>query len=236
MRQKTSLLLLALLVPTCLINAAASSATESSGPRVLFASNFEGLKADREWEDGTRHGGWVSRYDGYGRVAVATGDSKHLIQRPQASTTGKETHASLVTTKASFTDIDARVTVRTVEQLRTPAPNPWETAWVVWDYVDDVHFYYLALKPNGWELGKEDPAYPGAQRFLATGASPTFPVDTNYRVRVVKVGSTMTVWVDGTKLTSFTDEERPYGGGSFGLYNEDAEVWFDNVKIVAPGN
>ena len=25
-----------------------------------------------------------------------------------------------------------------------------------------------ALKPNGLELGKEDPAYPGAQRFLVT--------------------------------------------------------------------
>ena len=44
----------------------------------------------------------------------------------------------------------------------------------MWDYTDNNHFSYLALKTNGWELGKRDPAYPGGQRFLATGSdSPT---------------------------------------------------------------
>jgi len=47
-------------------------------------------------------------------------------------------------------------------------------AWVVFRYIDDDHFYHLALKPSGWELGKTDPSYPGGQRFLTTGTLPQF--------------------------------------------------------------
>ena len=31
---------------------------------------------------------------------------------------------------------------------------------MLWRFLDDNHFYYLVLKPNGWEIGKADPAYP----------------------------------------------------------------------------
>jgi hypothetical protein len=122
--------------------------------------------------------------------------------------------------------------MRTVRQLRTgSAPNPWEAAWALWHYTDNEHFYYVILKPNGWELGKEDPAYPGAQRFLATGESP-FPIGPTYTVRVRQIGNVTTVWADGRQLVSFTDNERPYRSGAIGLYNEDAEVEFDGVSVT----
>ena len=157
-----------------------------------------------------------------------------LIESPAVSTSSGVTHASLVNTTASFGDMDTTVRLRTVQQLRTPTPNPWEVAWVLWHYTDDTHFYYLALKPNGWELGKEDPAYPGAQRYLVTSSSPTYAVGTWHTVRVRQIANVMTVWADGTQLASFTDNERPYTSGTLGLYNEDSLVHFDDVKVTTP--
>jgi len=80
------------------------------------------------------------------------------------------------------------------------------------------------------ELGKEDPAYPGAQRFLASGTSPSFPIGTWYRVDVTQSGQTIRVFVGDVLITTFTGRERPYS--RVGLYSEDAEVSFDNVSVV----
>jgi hypothetical protein len=113
--------------------------------------------------------------------------------------------------------------ILTRHQLRTPVPNPWEVAWVLWHYTDDTHFYYLALKPNGWELGKEDPAYPGAQRYLATGSDRKFPIGSWYSTTIVQRGAVIT----------FTDGQRPYRSGHAGLYNEDADVRFDRITAYS---
>lgn len=62
----------------------------------------------------------------------------------------------------------------------TSQPNPWEVGWLLWCFSPDpthpydpsptsnsnFRFYALCLKPNGWEVSKQDPAYPGGQRFL----------------------------------------------------------------------
>jgi hypothetical protein len=130
--------------------------------------------------------------------------------------------------------MDATVVATTVSQLRQGSPpNSWEVAWVFWHYTDNTHFYSLMLKSNGWELGKEDPAFPGAQRFLATGSTPVFPIGVPYTVRVVQVQGQMVVYVNGVSLTSFTDTQTPYLSGSIGLYCEDAHVTFGNVLIHA---
>ena len=201
----------------------------------VFSDDFSGFSAKQPWADDSIHGGWRSVYNGYGTVEVVnTPKGKVLKQVPMASTQEDETHASLVTTVLPVADMDMTVRMKTVKPVRTPSPNPWETAWLLWRYTDDEHFYYFIPKPNGWELGKEDPAYPGAQRFLATGNDKKFPIKAWYTVRVRHVGQTMTVWVDGDEIVTFTDEERPYFVGSVGLYNEDAAVRFDDVNIALP--
>ena len=84
----------------------------------------------------------------------------------------------------------------TTAQLRSPdntpptpqnpdsKPNPWEVGWLLWCFSPDpthpydpsptsnsnFRFYALTLKPNGWEVSKQDPAYPGGQRFLKSNA------------------------------------------------------------------
>jgi len=186
------------------------------------------------WTDGSTHGAWRAVYNGYGYTGVVNDGTRVLLEKPKASTRSAETHAGLVTTRASYGDLDVTVRTRTVAQLRLPKPNAWEVGWTLWHYTDDTHFYYLVLKPNGWELGKEDPAFPGAQRYLKTGASPRFAVGRWHTMRVRQVGATITVWGDGTLLARITDGQRPYRSGHVGLYDEDAAVHFDTVTVAAP--
>ncbi|MFC4694321.1 MULTISPECIES: family 16 glycoside hydrolase [Geodermatophilus] len=197
---------------------------------VLLAEPFTGIATDDPWVDGSRHGAWQSVYDGYGTVLLRGGQPVALSQRPMAATSEEETHAALAVTVQEYSAVDVTVRQRTVEQLRVPDPNTWEVPWLLWGHSDDEHFYYLVLKPNGWELGKADPAYPGAQRFLATGSSPTFGVGDWHTARVRHTGDTIEVWGDGQFLTRFVDRERPYRGGHVGLYTEDAHV--EHVDLV----
>lgn len=152
---------------------------------------------------------------------------------PAAPKSLSETHAALVTSSTSFTnDVNYRGTTRTVKQLRQNNPaNAWEVSWLIWNFKDNTSFYYVVLKPGGWELGKADPAYPGAQRFLATGSNIKFPIGEWNTFEIVQdqAAGAMTVKVNGTLLVSFTDKERPYTSGKVGFYTEDAEVELDGV-------
>ncbi|HEY7032060.1 MAG TPA: family 16 glycoside hydrolase [Thermomicrobiales bacterium] len=231
---------------------AAPTASPGQGSGAVVSDGFETYPTAR-WREGTTHGPWQVVYDGYGQVGIEDNGSRVLSERPLASTGQAETHAGLVVSNDHFGDFTLSVRLRTVQQLRSPLPNQWETAWVLWHYTDDTHFYYFVLKTNGWELGKEDgtrrdpdgpacdfPAYvnclyPGAQRFFATGHTPAVAPGQWHEVRVRQVGTTMTVWVDGSPVVTFTDTLSPYPSGAVGLYTEDAYVQFDDVVITVPG-
>lgn len=178
------------------------------------------------WADGSTHGGWTSVFNGHG---TNTGGDDSLYLSPRAAEDPGTTHAGLVVSTDSYGDVRYEARMRTVKQLRTPHPNPWEVPWLVWAYTDPEHFYYITLKPNGWELGKRDPAYPGGQRFLATGHD-KYPVDDWYEVRVEQRGAELKVTVSGKKLVTFTDAERPYPQGKVGAYTEDATVKFERLQ------
>jgi len=195
------------------------------------------MPAGKCYPDGSTIGVWQFVYNGYGcNGFVAANANTMLFEQPATSTSPAETHGSLVIGPYISGDFTLQVSVATTAQLRVnSAPNAWEVAWVLWHYTDDSHFYYFVPKPNGWELGKEDPAYPGAQRFLASGTSPSFPIGPWHRTRVVQSGQTIQVFVNDLLITTFTDRERTYSSGRVGLYNEDAEVYFDNVSVVTGG-
>ena len=121
-------------------------------------------------------------------------------------------------------------TVKTTSQVRKGKPNPWEVGWFLFRYQDPSHFYAVVLKPNGWEISKQDPAYKGSQRFLASGDARKFPVGRSYKVTVEQKGpAQFTVSVDGEHLADVTDSERPYPSGNVALYTEDAAVTFTNI-------
>lgn len=183
---------------------------------------------DQQWHQGKTYGQWHLAFDGHGAVK-GTDDS--VTMYPKSAEDLGSTHACLVHTDKKYGNkVDFEITVKTEEQVRKDEPNPWEVGWVLWNYEDNNRFYALALKPNGWELSKQDPAYPGAQRFLASGDEPTFALNQEHRVHVIHEGNTVRFFANGEQLGEFTDEERPYEGGSIGLYTEDARVTFSNLK------
>lgn len=199
-----------------------------------FTDDFASYPRNTCFPDGASFGPWKVAFTGYGCVKTTTDSAGPLLQEePMPSTTPAETHASMVLGPQFSGPINYALTMKTVAHTRVNStPNPWEVAWVAWNYTDDTHFYYLALKTNGWELGKEDPAYPGAQRFLATGSSPAFPIGNWYDVRIVQDASNkISVFVGGQLLTTFTDTERPYTSGRIAFYNEDARVQLRKVAV-----
>ncbi len=182
--------------------------------------------------DGDSYGPWQVVFAGYGDV-TATSTSK-LRLRPAVATSPSETHAGLVVTKSVYTSTRLKARVTTNAQLRTGSnPNPWETGWLVTRYQDPEHFYYAALKTNGWELGKRDPAFPGGQRFLATGSTPSARVGQAQVVVLTTKGSKLTLRINGDVVASFTDNQSPYSSGAAGLYTEDADVTFDQIAITS---
>src|SRR5581483_360226 len=215
----------------CLLGLFALSAASAASTSLY--DDFSTYTKNVCFPDGTTFGNWTNAFSGYGCVKVGTdGTSNWLDEAPAPSLSSSETHASLALGPSFSAPLDFRLGMRTASQLRqNAAPNAWEVAWAIWDYTDNTHFYYFMPKPNGWELGKEDPAYPGAQRFLASGASPVFPIGSWYDVRISQNQNTMTVYVNGQAVTTFTDTERPYISGRIGVYNEDSHVQFRNVAV-----
>ena len=180
-------------------------------------------------------GFWRVAYDGYGRVSASTRHGAvRLTLQPARPMSLASTHAALVLSRGSWHDFTIDVRLRTNRQLRQPGPNAWEVGWLLWHYVNDEHFYYVALKPNGWELGKADPSYSGGQRFLATGPRPAFPPARWYAVRVQQHGDVIQVTVDGRRLVRFVDTQDPYRSGRVGLYVEDASATFQPVAFDPP--
>lgn len=204
-------------------------------PRALLSDDFSAYGTSGCLADGASFGPWLLQFNGYGCTSTTSGGTGGwMTLSPAAPTTASETHAALVVGPSYGGAYTYSVDVITDRQLRVNgAPNPWEVAWVVWNYTDNDHFYYLALKPNGWELGKRDPAYPGGQRFLATGAG-SYGVGA-WRNVVITTGAKdeVTVSVNGAQLVRFTDRERPYSSGRIGVYTEDAAVRATNVAVTA---
>ena len=198
-----------------------------------LAWDFSSMAAGTPWEEGAGEAGLINVFDGYGIVAVRAVDgSPALVASPARAADPSETHAALVVSEASVAaDMTLRMTARTMAQLRVGEPNPWETAWVVWGYTDPENFYYLALKTNGWEIGKRDPSYAGGQRFLADARDEGFAMGQAAAVEVEQDGGAMSVWVDGFLLAELDDTERPLLGGAIGFYTEDAAVAFDDVAV-----
>ncbi len=171
-------------------------------------------------------GKWLSAW---GRAIVREGRLE-LSSTPPASPS--QSASSLVLSRLTWSDLSLSFDTTTLSQLRQPAPNPWEVAWVFFRYADLAHYYWLALKPNGWELGKKDGGPPDGsapQIFLETGSEPVFPIGRRYHVQLSMIAGTVSVTVDGVPLLTYTDPS-PLPSGAIGLYEEDSRVAFDDVR------
>jgi hypothetical protein len=175
---------------------------------------------------------WRLAYNGFGHAWSSTRRGvTRITLRPARPAFPAQTHAALVLSRGTWRDFVAEIRLRTNRQLRWPHPHPWEVGWILWHYTSDRRFYYLVLKPNGWELGKADPGYPGDQRFLVTATHPVFPPGRWYTIRLRQRGDGIEMEVDGRRLVRFTDTRDPYRSGRVGLYTEDASVTFQPVTV-----
>jgi hypothetical protein len=182
------------------------------------------------WNSVFDDGPWSVVYDGYGSTSLRH-DGAVLEPMAPASTQARDTHAAMVVTRAEYGDLTVTTEMKTDRQLRPGRPNPWEVGWLTWHQTDPQHFYALALKPNGWEVSKQVPGAPGGQQFLASGHTPKFPVGQWHRITVTQDGGDIVVTVNGRYLTHLTDPD-PYEHGAIGLYTEDADVIFRNLRVT----
>ena len=198
-----------------------------------FTDEFSNYTEGVCFEDGSAFGPWTVVFDGYGCVSTLYLGSDHLLAlQPKTAMIPTETHSALTVGPRFSGPFNYDILYFNQAQLRTGSvPNPWEVGWVVWDYTDSNHFYYFIAKPNGWELGKRDPTYPGGQRNLISGTSVVFPIGQWNFVRVEQVKNKLTVYANGTKIVSYVDKLNPYLSGQIGIYSEDALVYVTSVKV-----
>lgn len=200
--------------------------------------------------DGSKFGKWVVQFAGYGCVTAEQGQGGLTIEEnPKASMASSETHAALVTGPELKPPYIFRAQGITRSQLRrNNPPNTWEAGWWVFDYADrpDAQggkgsFYYVILKPNGWELGKRDVNYPGGQRFLATGEQPRLVIGQPAMLEIERRGTAhMEIYMldasnKRTLLTAYDDAEHPYESGAIGFYDEDADVLWSDMDAKHAG-
>ena len=108
-------------------------------------------------------------------------------------------------------------------------PKNWETEWIVWNYTDSNHFYYLAPRENGWVLAKRN-GNPNNPEILATGTD-AFPANSPKNFKIERKGNTFEVTVNGKKLASVTDNS-PINQGRIGLYTYNSAINIDNIELV----
>ena len=121
-----------LLVGVAATLAALSFSAPAGAGSLSLSDDFESMSIST-WSEGSTHGPWTTRFDGFGKVAVERAGSKVLMLRPQVSEEAGETHAALVTSKRTFSSMRLTARAKTVKQLRASDPNPWESAWDIWN-------------------------------------------------------------------------------------------------------
>ncbi len=215
----------ALSVPTFTAGAAPWIESTSTDLQVRIDEDFTGYGRLAPLDDGDRFGPWRVVFDGnYDAPSVRVRDGA-LRLRPQPVRSAQRTESALVVSRERFDaeSLHLEASWVTRAHTRTGTPNPWEVGWLVWDYVDNDHFTYLILKPNGWEVGRRDPAFPGGQRFIADDTRPRTRLGVERTASVDRIGTRTTVRVDGRELVTF--DVGPYETrGSVGMYCEDSVV------------
>jgi hypothetical protein len=176
---------------------------------------------------------WMNMYHGGGFIDVKPDDAdpSNNVMVLQPEFVDQETRAPLAVTAKEYKDFTLSLDMRTDKQLR-PDPNPWEMAWVKWRYVDETHFYYFVLKPNGAEVGKYDGGEnPKDQLFVADAPFPTTYVGKWDHIDIIAKGNHVIILVNG-KIAHDFDDVSSFDTGRIGLYNEDARTSFDNITII----
>lgn len=209
--------------------------------------------AEYSLNDGTTSpdGKWYCKFksEGYAQtktsLAPTTNNTKVMFLQPRAlqftNVAGdySDTRSVLVMSTKKAKDFEVELDIRTISQNRKP-PNNWETAWLLFKTVDDNHSYYVVVKNQGCELGKEDRTLDPTreQIFLQTKSGPSITLGkwAHWKLRIL--GINIKFWVDNVLVFDVNDSKistklRDSVGNCVCLYCEDAAVEFDNVKVTS---
>lgn len=236
--------LLAILAIALLLPVTASAGQQHT----LLSDSFSSARVGSCFADGQAiDANFIAEFNGYGSQCI--NGSGQFNQEPKAPIDAADTHSALAISNLSFAGsytVAARVI--TIAQLR-PQPNDWEVGWLLWNYSNTNTFYYLILKPQGWEVGKEwcnvavTPCQ--SQQFLATGTAPSIPVGTSVTMTMGQVvhGGLPTFAIyyaigngPSTLLATVSDPgnvSMPYLSGRLGLYDEEASVAWKSIVVRA---
>lgn len=176
---------------------------------------------------------WDLAYAGFGSVDFEAPSTVVLSSRRTNSP--QLTHGALVLSKRDFPaggyEVEVEYTLNA--QLRTPAPNPWETFWLFTNYQpwpSGKATNYVTVKTNGFEAGKawshEE------QSFAATAPTPTLKAgeSARLRVKVLPYGG-FHVYFNGRFIADVPADRLYSHAGKLGLYVEDARVTVSSVRV-----
>jgi hypothetical protein len=214
-------------------------------PSEAFFTDFHSAPTSCQG-DTESFGSWDVIFAGLGCVNKETDDEadpQHKVflhLQPQTSTAADEHHAALVcgpTFTAENISYYFMADMNTIAQTRQNfSPNFYETAWLVFDYVDNDHFNYFFLSATGYELGMRHPSCAGGQCFLATGASPTVSIGDWVTVEIDRDytdgDNNFQVYLNGstTPLININYNTHILHTGRICLYTEDAHAHYTNVE------
>ena len=184
--------------------------------------NFENYTSGSTFNDGKKFADWELVY---GNASVASNGGNKTLNL--SSKPGQDS-ASLILGKTLDKDFTYSGTINSLTQL-SATPKNWETEWIVWNYTDSNHFYYLAPRENGWVLAKRN-GNPNNPEILATGAD-AFPANSPKNFKIEREGNVFEVTVNGKKLASVTDNS-PINQGQIGLYTYNSAINIDNIELV----
>jgi len=180
------------------------------------------------------NGKWLGKWNGGGSLDVKKDieNNSNYVSVVESGFVKNETRSALVLTNNKYDDFKLSLDVRNDKQLREINPNSWEVGWIFWRYMDNTHFYYFTLKPNGSESGKYDGGVnPTDQLFLESTEFPSSVIGKWDHLDIIVKKNHITILVNGKIVQNFYDISS-FNKGQIGLYCEDASVSFDNITIV----
>ena len=180
------------------------------------------------------NGKWLGKWNGGGSLDVKQdiANSNNHVLVVESGFVLNETRSALVLTNDKYENFRLSLDVRNDKQLRETNPNSWEVGWLFWRYVDNTHFYYFTLKPNGAESGKYDGGVnPTDQLFLEATEFPSAFIGKWDHLDIIVMKNHITVFVNGKIIQNFEDISS-FNKGRIGLYCEDSSVSFDNISIM----
>lgn len=187
---------------------------DNGNANVLFEDDFS-----------NKNSGWDQFDDGSSATDYANGGYRILV--------GNTNWYNWANPYQSFTDVRVEVDV-------TKQTSPDGDAGIICRYVDTSNFYFLRITTDGSyaisKLVDGSETTLGAGEYTETGAVNTATGAVNH-VRADCVGSSLTLYVNGTLLEQVVDSDLTSGdvgliGGSFDIGGVD--LLFDNFVVYQP--